>query len=251
MSLKEGGCYYYRFFIFIDFMPESFNKVGIYEVKTLKLKVMKAVLKIVVICFLSVSIFSCQKELSIDTSLPGGNNNGGTDAAALIGDWKFVSNMVNVESSTTYSQGGIPFKAIASYKDTTEDNTGTLTVTSSSFNIKNLGYTISTNVEIVIPLSPDDNQSLPFEYTVPALNSTTSYQLIGSDSLYFPSGTIFQTPDPTGTLPSSSPPSGAKFKITGSNLAIMASSSQKSTQTQSGITVDVTTKASIIANFQK
>lgn len=214
---------------------------------------MKAVAKFAAFCFLSVFLFSCQKELSIDNSLPDNGNNGGNNSGTLTGDWKFVSNMVNVESSTTYNDSGIPIKGIARYKDTTEDNTGTMSISSSTINVKDLGYTISTDVEFitVVPGLPNDTQTLPFEYTIPPLTSTTSYQLIGTDSLYFPSGTIFQTPDPTGSLPTSSPPSGAKFKITGSNLVITASSSQKSTVTQQGITVDVTTKANLIANFQK
>lgn len=240
--------------LFIDILTLFSLMFAIFVAINPEIKAMKAVLKIVAFVSLSVLMFSCQKELSIDTSVPDNDttgNNGGNNSGTLAGDWKFVSNMVDVESSSTYSQGGIPIKAIARYKDTTEDNTGTLTITSSSFNVKNLGYTISTNVEFIFPLSPDDNQTLPFDYTIPPLSSTTTYQLIGSDSLYFPSGTIFQTPDPSGALPVSSPPSGAKFKITGSNLVITASSSQKSTVTQSGITVDVSTKASVIANFQK
>jgi len=216
---------------------------------------MRAVIKFTVFCFLSMSFFSCQKELSIDNSLPGSNGNGGNNNgdATLTGNWKFISLMVNMESTTSFTQSGIPAKAIVKYSDTTENNAGTLTFTETQMKAIGFTYTISTTAvaTISIPGVPVEPDYIPFDFTVPNYNATADYKKIGSDSLYFPSGALFNAPDPTGSLPPSSPPSGAKFKITGSDLAITSALLQNSTIDTLGQTASIKVVSNIIANFKK
>jgi hypothetical protein len=227
-------------------------------VKTHKLIAMKAVLKIVSFVFLSVLFVSCQKEVSIDTGVPGedSTNNGGNNPdASLQGNWNFVSLLVDVEGSTGFIQGGIPTKIVVSYKDTTEDNKGYITINSSSVKGVDLSYTFFTEAQAVtyvagIPV-PGGTQTLPVDVTIPTYSATNTYQLIGSDSLYFPSGFLFQIPDPTGLAPDMAPAVGAKLKITGTDLVITSATVQDTSFVQQGETLSLRIKGNFIANFKK
>lgn len=209
---------------------------------------MKSLVTLLSLFAFSFIFFSCQKELSLEPSAPGGNDN-----TSLTGNWKFDSLIASMEAATALTENGVPAKIVAKYKDTTENNAGTVTITSGSINASGLSYDFSAvaTVDTYLAGIPVDSESAPFELAVPTYSANSNYKQIGTDSLYFPQGLFFVVPDPTGIIPQSSSPAGAKYKITGNSLAIMFSLTQDTTITQSGITATITTKVNGVANFEK
>ena len=201
------------------------------------------------ILFLAFSLLSCQKELSFENGSPGNNN-----LPSLLGNWKFLVLDVSVESSSTFDYGGIPGRIVATYVATTQNNKGLLTVTADQMKTTDLGYTISANVQLMtylggIPVDPQPHEE-QLDFDVPSSSTSSDYQQIGSDSLYFPNGSIFDFPDTNGQqLPGASDPLDATYAISGDTLFIHSSINKSTTATQNGTEYEITQKVDGVATF--
>jgi hypothetical protein len=223
---------------------------------------MKTLINFMLFSFLASGFFSCQKELSVDNSLPGssdnnGNPGGGTGNASIIGDWNFLALELDLSSTTEANVFGDKLKTSASYETTTTNNSGILTITSDNTESKNLTYSISTEIYVMSSTNgvPDFDEplSIPFDFDVPPSNGSGKYVQVGTDSLYFPEGTFISIPAASSGLPSdiAGEPTGAKFSIVSDTLRILGNINQTGTQNQGGVNFVVTQKGSAVAIFKR
>ena len=196
---------------------------------------------------LAFSLLSCQKELSFENPSPGNN------PASLLGVWKFDGLSMAVESGTTFDYGGIPGRIVATYAATTQNNKGLLTITADKMETTDLGYTIAADVKVVtyvggIPIDPPLYDHIDFELS--SNSASSDYQQIGSDSLYFPNGSIFDIPDTNGQqLPGASEPFGARYAINGDTLFIQSTINRSTVAIQNGVEYEITQKVDGVSTF--
>lgn len=219
-------------------------------------ELMKAFLNFIFIGLVSITLFSCQKELSIDTSLNGGDDNN-NDTDQLQGNWKFVHLEANTEATVDASVLTERLTTITKYNTVTKNNTGTISFDGTNAKVNNLGYEFDTELTVTSYVNgiKDDEFKAPFKFPVQPINSTSKYQLIGSDSLYLPEGAFFAMPDGSGQTQGFSEPSGAKFSINGSTLVFTSNIATDTSfyEDYQGLDVlyNVSQKASAVMKFEK
>ena len=170
---------------------------------------------------------ACQKGIEPfdDTGTQTGND--------IKGTWNFVSLIANTQFIAEYTDSGIDYKTIANSNYVSTNNTGKIIFADSAFNSTDIGYYVSSNLagyEYQNNVLVDSTQ-MPFSITVDSSNSSGTYKLIGSDSIYFPSGTFISVSDST----SQSQPSGGKISISGNRLTITQLLNKDTTQLITGI----------------
>ena len=170
---------------------------------------------------------ACQKGIEPfnDTGTQTGND--------IKGTWNFVSLTANTQFISEYTDSGIDYKTIANSNYVSTNNTGKIIFADSAFNSTDIGYYVSSNLagyEYQNNVLVDSTQ-LPFSITVDSSNSSGTYKLIGSDSIYFPSGTFISVSDST----SQTQPSGGKISISGNRLTITQLLNKDTTQLITGI----------------
>jgi len=172
--------------------------------------------------------FSCHK-----------SNDAGGNSGQLAGNYKFAYINVAVQSVSQTSAAGQTEKSVSNTNYKTTQNTGTITFTKDSIIAKGVGYTanwVSTGAVYENGVFID-SISLPFSFTYPPSNSSTKFDVIGKDSIYFHGG-YFMTGLGGGTT--IAPPSGGRFSFKGDTLLIISKVNQTSTQSISGMTVTQT-----------
>lgn len=202
---------------------------------------------------LTIGFISCQKGITdaIDTGDTGGDNNGGDTAVlnALKGSWNFTSVSANTQNSVEFTIDGENDKSLSVTNYTSQNNSGTLVIDDSMFRLNNFTYVIDTSIKTYNYISDTlvDSVNVPFTYYVPASNLSAKYQLIGSDSVYFPEGGFVLPGDDSTT----SKPYGLKFIITGNTLKFTQNLGIDSTVVELGVTQHVTTTGTGTLSFQK
>ncbi|MFT3945819.1 MAG: hypothetical protein QM763_02500 [Agriterribacter sp.] len=209
--------------------------------------------KIFILPFIVMIFFSCQKEMSVDTINNGGNGN--DDPVSLGGNWSFLNLYMDVSSTATGSVSGIPLVAVTSYKTTSVNNTGTLTFASDDFTVTNMGYTLSDTAYVSYTGLYNEEEKIPFDFDIDPYSASGKYQQIGTDSLYFPDGSVFQGLEIDGQEITSSAASGAKFTIQSDTLLVYANVnvSKDSTISENGVSITfrIDQKATTIGSFKK
>jgi hypothetical protein len=207
---------------------------------------MRSIPAFLLMLLLAFSLLSCQKELSFE------NPSTGNKPASLLGVWKFNELTTSVESGTSFNYGGVPGKIVATYATTTQNNKGILTITADKMETSGLGYTISTDVKVraysggILVDEQDDH----IDFELSSSSASSDYQQIGSDSLYFPNGSIFDIPDTNGQqLPGASEPFGARYAINGDTLFIQSAIDRSSIAIQNGVEYEVTQKVDGVSSF--
>ena len=203
----------------------------------------RATLPLLLLAFV---LFSCQKELSFEKSSSDNNS------PSILGNWKFIELNVAVKSGSTFNNGGVPGRMEATYAATTQNNTGVLTVTADKMKTTDLGYTMVADVKSIVFIGGDSlpHQNDHFEFTLPPGSASSDYQQVGSDSLYFPNGSIFDIPDTNGQPPpGASDPSGARFTITGDTLILQSAVNKSTIIKQGDDELEVTRKVNGKATF--
>jgi hypothetical protein len=150
------------------------------------------------ICFLAV--LSCKK-------------NNAPPSNVVTGNWNFVN--MSTETEVTAIQSGDTSLTYASY--ITQNNAGSIDFTIDTMSVNGLAYTVSTNATTYFYYMGlrYDSVSSPVSASLPATSSKSAYQLIGTDSLYFPNGGLL----PSG-LTSVSAGQGGHFVISGDTLRL-------------------------------
>lgn len=164
--------------------------------------------------------------------LPACNKDKATNATSAIdGTYNFKSTSAVTESSITGNAGD---KAITRSNYTTNNNGGTLTFSNGNLTAKGLTYTINSQASAYEYLNGTliDSVSYPFNFTLQPSNYTGQYQLVGSDSIYFPQGGITVAVDGSATYQGQ--PGGGHYSISGNILTITQYASKDSSFTNSG-----------------
>jgi hypothetical protein len=151
---------------------------------------------------------------------------------AVSGTYTFVN--MNVQSQETQNEAN-GITAVAAVNYITKNNTGTIQFTTDSMAVSGVGYSVDTSVitNFYFGGTLYSADTTAFTATVPATSTTQTYQVVGSDSLYFPNGGLI----PAG-LTSSGTGQGARFVVTGDTLKLYTSASDTTSgviQTGSGV----------------
>lgn len=218
-------------------MTFAFIKLFLH-LKNKKMKVTNTILSALV---LLVTITSCKKEK-------------GQEAVqnALTGNWKFTSVSAITEATETYRESGINYKDVATSNYSSSAASGIYKISADMFNGENIAYTVNGSVLVKYYENNilDNSITFPFTYSLPSTSSTAKYKLIGSDSLYFESGSIV-SPAIAGGTSQPSNAGGCKFKIEGSKMTITSNASKTSTRTEFGILITTAEKANATIVLQK
>ncbi len=176
---------------------------------------------------------SCKKDNST-------NNN----TAGLEGTYTFKSLSAQTTSTLTGSYGD---KVITTSDYTTSNNQGTVVFNSSSLSATGLAYSVNSLATYYLYDGTDliDSSSYPITFTLPPTSSTSQYQLIGTDSIYFPQGSATSSTPGGGTT--ATLPSGGRYSWNGNVLTIKQNVSRDSSFQDSGETYQI--RESAVTNF--
>jgi hypothetical protein len=150
------------------------------------------------------------------------SNSGGSSSGSLTGAWNFIN--MNVHSTATTNEGaGLTAVVVANY--VTKDNSGTVVFTADSMDINSLGYTVDTTATAYIYLGSivADSSEEPISQSLPPTSGNFAYQIIGTDSIYFPNGGLL----PAG-ITGNGQGSGAHYTLSGNTLTLTSSASDTS-----------------------
>ena len=151
-----------------------------------------------------------------------------TAATGIEGTYKLQSLSAQTNSTIVGTDGE---KEITTADYTSMNNAGTIVIDESNFKASGLSYEVNSTA---LASFYQDNQfvdsiSEPFNVVIPPTNSTASYKLIGSDSIYFQNG----------SLASGIGGNGGRYTLSGNVLTIKQNGSKDSTFQLSGVTFHV------------
>lgn len=189
-------------------------------------------LPLLLLAVLTIAFISCKKEKSDSSS------------ADIEGTYTFKGTTANTISAISVI--GTGEKAVTTTEYTTTDNAGTIVIQSGIMTATDLTYSIDTRAkyEYYVNGVLDDTLSVPFQFTLPAISSASTYKIIGEDSIYFPNSTILSGMDPS-TMHGGA--SGGRFAINGNQLVLKMNLTRDTTFSQDGHTMNQT--QTIIANM--
>ena len=190
--------------------------------------------------FILLTIGACKKSNS------GGS---GSNSDPLTGNWNYTSMTSNATVTATETIGPFTTKIIDVIDFTTKNNTGTFAFTADSLAVNGLGYAIDTTYTTYTYVGTvGDTVVSPAVTTVAPASSTVAYQLVGSDSIYFPGATPFTVGLSTGQ---SVQISGAHFAISGTTLTLTSTINQTANETYGGVTAPANTQAKTIITLTR
>lgn len=191
--------------------------------------------------------------MSVDTINNGGNGGGSNNPTTLTGDWKFLNLYMDVSSVAEGNYSGIPIAATTTYKTTSVNNTGTITFTTDKFAATNMGYSLTDTA--YVSYTGNMNEEIPFDFDIEPYSASGSYQQVGTDSMYFPEGSVFGGLEIDGQEITSSAASGAKYAIKSDTLLVYANVHvvKDTTIKENGVSVRfrMEQKATTIGSFKK
>lgn len=147
--------------------------------------------------------------------------------------WNFIS--LTSDANLTATETGIG-QAVDIIDFTTIDNSGTISFSADSMSGSGIGYTIDTSYTTISTAgtNPPDTVTTPYTTTIAPTSSSTSYKLIGTDSLYFGATTPFAVSLSAGDTIKIE---GAHFTISGNTLTLNSSINQAGTVSEGFVTV--------------
>ncbi|HLY70372.1 MAG TPA: hypothetical protein VKR53_11635 [Puia sp.] len=173
-------------------------------------------------------------------------------ANALSGSWNFTSLTSQTEASDEYNIGGDDFKDVTTSNYTSTDNAGTVNFSGGTAKSSGISYSVSTTLFLS---SYEDNvlvdtTSSPFSSTVPSSGGTSTYKIIGTDSVFFAGGFV-TSGDLTGGAPQPSTAIGYKFHVSGNTLIMTSAIAKDSIEDLGGVSTQVHEAASFSVTLTK
>ncbi|HTI91975.1 MAG TPA: hypothetical protein VL727_15385 [Puia sp.] len=167
--------------------------------------------------FLVIGFLLLLAACSKNTSKP----NGGSGSTQLVGNYDFLYMTTNIQVTESVSLAGqtATVLILSGYK--TQQNTGTVLFTADSAMGSGIGYSYDTSATVIqtVPGAGPDTTVQAFTGSVLPTTSTSKYQIIGTDSVYFPGG-VLGGGGITGAPAAIAPPTGGHFTIKGDTLII-------------------------------
>ena len=181
------------------------------------------------IAFLSIGLV-----LLITVACKKSNSGGGSTANPLTGTtWNFVG--LTSDANLTATEPGVA--SVVDITDfTTIDNSGTITFTADSMSGSGIGYTIDTSYTTITTIGTGQPDTVMTAYTttISPTSSSTNYQLVGTDSIYFGASTPFAVSLYAGDTIKIE---GAHFTVSGNTLTLTSSIDQAGTVSYGILTV--------------
>ncbi len=177
----------------------------------MKLKNLTLVLSVIVLV-----ATSCKKEGSENSS------------SLLSGNWKFVSANGATTISNSVDIGGDVLKTEAISNFISSNPKGTYNMTATQITGNGIGYDFTgTSTTKIYENNVLQNQvTMPMNGTISPINTSSTYKLIGTDSLYFET-----------KVPGTANSGGCKFKLEGTKLTLFMNVNTKSFTDLGGATV--------------
>jgi hypothetical protein len=188
---------------------------------------------------LTMIVVSCNKSKSVEQP-----------QNALAGNWTFVSMKVQTKSTVQETIAGSVESAVTTTNYTTIKNAGTITFSTDSLFAVGLTYTVADSVRAYEYENGQfqDSLILPYNLTLPPMNSSSKYQLIGTDSLYFPGGGGFSPSLPGGQATVAS---GGRIAFNGNSMTLTTKINQTTTQNMGGVSATSVVQATAVITLQK
>jgi hypothetical protein len=199
---------------------------------------MRKIMGFVVLLAFFFWLFACKKD-----------NNSSAAASSLTGTWTFMG--MHATTSATAVDSGIGFssKDITTSDYQTTANGGTMTISGNT--MTGAGITYTANIIAFASEYEDgvliDTFSTSIPFSVPATNSSSTFEVIGKDSIHYTGTNIF------GSAGSGTPAStGSKFSVSG-NILTLTSVVAKDTVSNigTGETLTQHETATVVATLQK
>jgi hypothetical protein len=178
------------------------------------------------------------------------NSSGGNPSTnALTGTWNFTQEAANANISASESIGPISATVLDIANFRTINNTGTVVFTADSAAANQVGYMIDTTYTSYTNIGGVmDTVVSPLTDTIAPASSSVAYQMIGTDSIYFPSGSPFGVNVTNGQMAQIN---GGHFTIVGNVIKLTSIINQTMNETLNGITVPTTAKISSTITLTK
>jgi hypothetical protein len=176
------------------------------------------------------------------------NSNSTTTNPLAGGTWNFVD--LSSDAKLTATESGIISAQIVDVTDfTTIDNSGTISFTADSMSGSGIGYTIDTTYTTYTYIgTTEDSTTTPYTTTVSPTSSSSGYQLIGTDSIYFGAGTPFSVTLYAGDTVKIE---GVHFTINGNTLTFTSAINQAGNVTYEGVTAPSVTQINSTITLSK
>jgi hypothetical protein len=189
-----------------------------------------------IIALLFFSFIACSKD------------NKTTNSASLSGNWTFQGFHAKTSSTAVVDDQGEIFKTITTSDYTTTANAGTVNISGNTMT----GNQITYAADIGAFVTDYDNNvitdtfSTSFPITIPPTNSTSTFEVIGSDSIHYTGANMF------GSGGNGAPASdGAKFSVSGDVLTLTSNVVQDKTIDTLGEVIQQHSAATVVATLKK
>jgi hypothetical protein len=182
------------------------------------------------ICFLA-----CKKDNNNSSSVP------------LAGTWAFNGIHAKTSSSATDVEGGIQYTTVTNSEYITTANGGTINISGNT--MTGTGITYAANMNIFVTdyegTTILDTFSTSMPYNVPATNSTSTFEVIGTDSIHYTSAGL------PGSGGSGAPANGSKFSIEGDILTLTSNVVQDKVFDTLGVSITQHETATVVTTLKK
>jgi hypothetical protein len=212
---------------------------------------LQTITKILPLLASAIVLASCQKEISAELpgSGSGSGGSGGNSTANIAGDYDFVGISAHTVSTVNLSQAGQTMKTVTVSDYVSQDNTGTVKITSNQMIGTNVGYSVDTTMNNKTYLNGllIDDSDLPFTFTAPPTSSTSTYVRNSADSITM-TGSL-GVPDPSGNNPTG--PVGTKLSWHGDTLYMKINMTITQTINQGGVPATMTGTVNGVSKLKK
>lgn len=190
---------------------------------------MKFTHSLYLLAIVATAFTACSKEESAEP------DENGTASQKLIGTYDFLYLAAHTESDieVVFPEGTMRTVSTSDY--ISKENSGTYTFTANEMIAENTNYKIDTtfNTKFYTDGVLDDEVDMPFTFSVADYDATSTYKLVGTDSIFAEGG--FSNVPSGGAQGTPIAPSGTKFFWSGDTLTFYAEYSALTTVTEEGI----------------
>lgn len=167
---------------------------------------------------------------------------GVSNSAQLPGNYQFLYMTTGINVTESASLAGQTAQVVITSGYKTQQNTGTVIFTADSAIGNGIGYAYDTTSTVAQYTNGvlTSTTSQPLVGTVPATSSTSQYQVIGTDSVYFPGGVLGAGSITAGAPSAVAPPTGGHFSFKGDTLVITTKINQTFPDNINGIPTTAT-----------
>jgi hypothetical protein len=149
----------------------------------------------------------------------------------LDGNWTFTSMQVQDSSSDHYNDGNDELTTSTLYY-TTKNNKGSVTISGGTMAYQGLSYSVDTvmSIKSYTDGTMTDELSSPFTFTLPSTSAASTFKIVGTDSIYFPSGGLVSI----GGMTTTTTGAGYKYVLSGNTLTMTTHLVKDSTDNSNG-----------------